>query len=126
MDENKLKALTAELAKSLKTKADLNQFSRILMMLNVFAGVCDDKYPQISKSRRAHWENLNTFFSYLPDIRQAIYTTNAIESLNSVIRAEIRNARYSRETTQCGRLFIWRSKMSQKSGVCRSSTGGWQ
>lgn len=121
MDENKLKALAAELAKSLKTKADLNQFSRILMMLNVLAGVCDDKYPQ-----RAHWENLNTFFSYLPDIRQAIYTTNAIESLNSVIRAEIRNARYSRETTQCGRLFIWRSKMSQKSGVCRSSTGGWQ
>ncbi|SUH56874.1 transposase [Salmonella enterica subsp. enterica serovar Braenderup] len=96
------------------------------MMLNVFAGVCDDKYPQISKSRRAHWENLNTFFRYLPDIRQAIYTTNAIESLNSVIRAEIINARYSRETTQCGRLFIWRSKMSQKSGVCRSSTGGWQ
>ena len=43
------------------------------MMLNVFAGVCDDKYPQISKSRRAHWENLNTFFSYLPDIRQAIH-----------------------------------------------------
>lgn len=38
--------------------------------------------------------NLNTLFSYLPDIRQAIYTTNAIESLNSVIRAEIRNARY--------------------------------
>ncbi|KFR75542.1 hypothetical protein AK47_20980 [Salmonella enterica subsp. enterica serovar Bareilly str. CFSAN000966] len=60
------------------------------MMLNVFAGVCDDKYPQISKSRRAHWENLNTFFSYLPDIRQAIYTTNAIESLNSVIRAAIK------------------------------------
>lgn len=42
------------------------------------------------KSWRAHWENLNTFFCYPPDIRNAIYTTNAIESLNSVIRAAIK------------------------------------
>lgn len=61
-----------------------------LMALDVFAGEWDDKYPQISKSWRAHWENLNTFFSYPPDIRKAIYTTNAIESLNSVIRAAIK------------------------------------
>ncbi|EKP1072209.1 transposase, partial [Salmonella enterica subsp. enterica serovar Infantis] len=46
--------------------------------------------PQISKSWRAHWENLNTLFSYPPDIRKAIYTRNAIESLNSVIRAAIK------------------------------------
>ncbi len=32
-------------------------------------------------------ENLNIFFGYPPDIRKAIYTTDAIESLNSVIRA---------------------------------------
>ncbi|HCM1915500.1 TPA: IS256 family transposase [Salmonella enterica subsp. salamae serovar 28:r:e,n,z15] len=61
-----------------------------LMALDAFAGVWDDKYPQISKSWRAHWENLNTLFSYPPDIRKAIYTTNAIESLNSVIRAAIK------------------------------------
>ncbi|EAM2737828.1 IS256 family transposase [Salmonella enterica] len=46
--------------------------------------------PQISKSWRAHRENLNTLFSYPPDIRKAIYTTNAIESLNCVIRAAIK------------------------------------
>ncbi|AUX73275.1 IS256 family transposase [Erwinia pyrifoliae] len=61
-----------------------------LMALDAFADVWDDKYPQISKSWRAHWENLNTFFGYPPDIRKAIYTTNAIESLNSVIRAAIK------------------------------------
>ncbi|ECQ7478717.1 IS256 family transposase [Salmonella enterica] len=61
-----------------------------LMALDAFAGKWDDKYPQISKSWHAHWENLNTFFGYLPDIRKAIYTTNAIESLNSVIRAAIK------------------------------------
>ncbi|EFC0132967.1 IS256 family transposase [Escherichia coli] len=61
-----------------------------LMALDAFAEVWDDKYPQISKSWRAHWENLNTLFRYPPDIRKAIYTTNAIESLNSVIRAAIK------------------------------------
>jgi putative transposase len=61
-----------------------------LMALDAFADKWDDKYPQISKSWRAHWENLNTFFGYPPDIRKAIYTTNAIESLNSVIRAAIK------------------------------------
>ena len=30
--------------------------------------------------------NLITIFDYPPEIRKAIYTTNAIESLNSVIR----------------------------------------
>ena len=39
---------------------------------------------------RSHWGNLNTFFQYPADIRKAIYTTNAIESLNSVIRKVIR------------------------------------
>ncbi|ASG90628.1 IS256 family transposase [Salmonella enterica] len=61
-----------------------------LMALDAFAGEWDGKYPQISKSWRAHWENLNTLFSYPPDIRKAIYTTNVIESLNSVIRAAIK------------------------------------
>lgn len=46
----------------------------------------DDQYPRISKSWLDNWHNLNTLFSYPMDIRKAIYTTNAIESLNSVIR----------------------------------------
>ncbi|ACR70265.1 hypothetical protein KB20921_27680 [Edwardsiella ictaluri] len=33
MDEKKLKTLSAELAKDLKTEADLNQFSRMLTKL---------------------------------------------------------------------------------------------
>lgn len=54
--------------------------------LNDFAERWDDKYPHISKSWKANWHHLNTLFDYPPDIRKAIYTTNAIESLNSVIR----------------------------------------
>lgn len=77
-----------------------------LMALDAFAGVWDDKYPQISKSWRAHWENLNTLFSYPPDIRKAIYTTNAIESLNSVIRAAIKKRKVF-PTDDSVRKFIY-------------------
>ena len=61
-----------------------------LLALDRFSGRWDDKYPQISRSWRAHWDNLNTLFNYPEDIRKAIYTTNAIESLNSVIRKVIK------------------------------------
>ncbi|MDP0590157.1 MAG: transposase [Candidatus Endonucleobacter bathymodioli] len=48
------------------------------------------KYPLINRSWRKNWDNLNTLFAYPPEIRKAIYTTNAIESLNSVIRKAIK------------------------------------
>lgn len=61
-----------------------------LKALDDFSDKWDEKYPQISRSWRAHWHNLNTLFGYPEDIRKAIYTTNAIESLNSVIRKAIK------------------------------------
>ncbi|NLY63411.1 MAG: IS256 family transposase [Alcaligenaceae bacterium] len=60
-----------------------------LQELEKFAQQWDDKYPHISRSWRMHWPNLNTLFRYPQEIRKAIYTTNAIESLNSVIRKAI-------------------------------------
>ncbi len=58
--------------------------------LENFAECWDAKYPQISRSWNRHWPNLITIFDYPEDIRKAIYTTNAIESLNSVIRKATR------------------------------------
>lgn len=58
---------------------------------NDFRDKWDEQYPQISCSWTLHWEKLNTLFNYPPDIRKAIYTTNAIESLNSVIRKATKN-----------------------------------
>ena len=76
--------------------ADLKQIYRstteddALLALDQFAQRWDGKYPQVSKSWRTHWTNLNTLFRYPEDIRKAIYTTNAIESLNSVIRKAVK------------------------------------
>ena len=60
------------------------------LALDQFARRWDEKYPQISRSWRNNWDNLSTLFNYPEDIRKAIYTTNAIESLNSVIRKVIK------------------------------------
>lgn len=58
--------------------------------LESFAGAWDSRSPQISRSWQANWANLATFFAYPADVRKVIYTTNAIESLNSVIRHAIK------------------------------------
>ncbi len=61
--------------------------------LELFAEKWDKKYPVISKSWYTRWEQLNTLFGYTGDIRKAIYTTNAIESLNMTLRKVMKNKR---------------------------------
>jgi len=59
--------------------------------LLTFSQKWDAKYPAISRSWTNHWDNIITLFDYPDEIRKIIYTTNAIESLNSVIRKAIKN-----------------------------------
>ena len=61
--------------------------------LETLAERWDGKYPSLSRLWLRHWEHVITAFDYPPDIRRVIYTTNAIESLNSVIRKAINNRR---------------------------------
>jgi len=80
------KAVTADLKQVYQSVTE----DEALLALDQFSGRWDEQYPQISKSWRSHWDNLNTLFNYPADIRKVIYTTNAIESLNSVIRKAIK------------------------------------
>ena len=80
-----------EIAKQLKAVYRAPTLEAAEDALDEFAQSWDDKYPMISKSWRNHWPNITTMFEYPPEIRKAIYTTNAIESVNSVIRKAIRN-----------------------------------
>ena len=45
-----------------------------------------EKYPNAIKSWEDNWDNLITFFAFPDYIRKIMYTTNAIESLNSQFR----------------------------------------
>jgi len=58
--------------------------------LNEFSQKWDSKYPMASKCWHHHWDNIIPFFDFPEEIRRIIYTTNAIESLNSVIRKNIK------------------------------------
>ncbi|GAL15871.1 mobile element protein [Vibrio astriarenae] len=80
------KAVTADLKRVYRSATE----DEALLELERFSEVWDNQYPQISKSWRNHWQNLNTLFNYPEDIRRVIYTTNAIESLNSVIRKALK------------------------------------
>jgi putative transposase len=44
------------------------------------------RYPSIASSWRSNWERVVPFLDFPPDVRRIIYTTNAIESLNSSLR----------------------------------------
>ena len=54
------------------------------------AGPWGQRYPAIGQSWRRAWAEVIPFFGFDPAIRKIIYTTNAIESLNRVIRKSIK------------------------------------
>jgi putative transposase len=61
--------------------------------LGAFAEKWDKQYPTISRSWMNHWQPIIPFFAFPSEIRRAIYTTNAIESLNMTLRKVIKNHR---------------------------------
>ncbi len=81
------KALSADL-KKIYTSITAAEAER---ELDNFAGKWDGKYGAISGQWRKHWVNVIPLFDYPDEIRKIIYTTNAIESLNSVIRKALNN-----------------------------------
>ena len=59
--------------------------------LESFAQKWDAKYPTISRQWRLKWPHITTMFELPRPIRKVMYTTNLIESVNSVIRKFTRN-----------------------------------
>ena len=48
------------------------------------------KYPAIAQSWRRHWDQVIPFFAFPEGVRRIVYTTNAIEALNSKLRRAVR------------------------------------
>jgi transposase-like protein len=80
-----------ELAKDLKriyTSSTAEQGFEVLVELEEKWG---KKYPSAIRSWQDNWDSLATFFKYSQELRTVMYTTNAIESLNSSYRRANRN-----------------------------------
>ena len=75
----------------------------------------DVKYPAISRSWTNNWQNIVTLFAFPQEIRKIIYTTNAIESLNSVIRKSINNRKiFPNDQSALKVIYLATQKASQK------------
>jgi putative transposase len=55
------------------------------------AGPWGRKYAAIAPLWRRQWDQVIPFFAFPPEVRRIIYTTNAIESLNSTLRTAVRS-----------------------------------
>ena len=80
-----------EVAADLKTIYQSATVLEAEQMLDAFEAKWAAKYPTIVKQWRLKWCDIIAMFEFPAAIRKAIYTTNAIESVNSVIRKFTRN-----------------------------------
>ena len=69
-------------------------------------GPWGQKYPAITAAWRRNWAEVIPFFAYPQDVRRMIYTSNAIESLNSTIRRSVR-ARGHFPSEEAAMKLIW-------------------
>ncbi|MCA1811248.1 MAG: IS256 family transposase [Halobacteriales archaeon] len=58
--------------------------------LDEFEAEHGKRYPMIAPAWRARWTEITPFLAFPPEIRRAIYTTNAIEALNRHIRKSLK------------------------------------
>ncbi len=83
--------------------------------LTAFATKWDASHPTISKSWWNNWERITPLFGYPPEIRKAIYTTNAIESLNMSLRKVTKNrGSFPNDEAMIKLLFLAISNISKK------------
>ncbi len=54
------------------------------------AGAWGRKYPPIGRIWRRAWQDVIPFYAYPEEVRKILYTTNAIESLNSSLRKTLK------------------------------------
>jgi putative transposase len=80
-----------EVADDLKTIYQATNLQQAEASLEQFEAKWNATHPTIGKSWRRNWERIIPLFSYPPEIRKAIYTTNAIESLNMSLRKVTKN-----------------------------------
>jgi transposase-like protein len=83
--------------------------------LEEFAKVWDKKYPMISKSWWSRWNEIIPFFKFSPEVRKAVYTTNAIESVNYTIQKIIKHRQsFPNDESAMKLIFMGLKNISRK------------
>jgi putative transposase len=104
-----------EVATDLKTIYQAPTVNQAETNLTAFAKKWDASHPTIAKSWRNNWERIIPLFSYPPEIRKAIYTTNAIESLNMSLRKVTKNrGSFPKDEAMTKLLYLAMKNISKK------------
>jgi putative transposase len=86
-----------------------------LVALDTFEQKWARRYPMIASSWRSNWERVVPFLDFPPDVRRVIYTTNAIESLNSTLRKLLQyRGHFPTDEAVFKLLYLALSKMEKK------------
>ena len=73
------------------------------------------KFEAIGRSWRRNWEQVIPFFAFSAPIRRVIYTTNAIESLNSTVRRAVRTrGHFPNERAAAKLIYLTLRKIERK------------
>ena len=70
-----------------------NNIEEANMHLETLKTRYSEKYPMAVNVWQNNWTALTHFFAFSPEIRRMMYTTNPIESYNSVLRKYTKNKR---------------------------------
>ena len=104
-----------EVAADLKAIYSASTIEEAEFNLEQFEGKWNASHASIGKSWRRNWERITPLFSYPPDIRKAIYTTNAIESVNMSLRKVTKNrGSFPNDTAMLKLLYLALQNISKK------------
>lgn len=117
--------LTRNSIKYVPTK-DYKEFTRDLK--NVYGAVnvetakenfdkfCDkwNKYPSAVKVWKNHFDQVEQLFDFPSDIRRVMYTTNAIESINSSLRKVIKKGAFTSDDSVYKALYLRTKELHKK------------
>ena len=83
-----------------------------------------NKYPYAFKVWRDNWNEVCSMFNYVPELRKIMYTTNAIESLNSAFRkfTKVRTV-YPTDESLFKSLYLAQDKITSKWNVPYANWG---
>jgi putative transposase len=81
-----------------------------------------DRYPAIIRLWRNGWEQFTPFLAFPPQIRKIVYTTDAIESLNSRFRQACRRRGHFPDEASALKVLYLVIATPQKTGL--TSTAG--
>lgn len=79
-----------ELVAALRTIYGAQNEKAASAALDAFESTYGARFPTVVRAWRTRWAEIVPFLAYPPEIRRILYTTNAIESLNSQLRKTLR------------------------------------